>query len=191
MFYPIFYWGFCLMDVAMDIFYKNYQIRQHQNEENLENEVQEAVAGTKNLMLHSVTAISQLIDAKDRYTREHSQRVAEYSRLIADYMRGDATGEELELIYRSGLLHDIGKIAVPDAVLNKPERLTDEEYEVMKNTRSGAEKSYPGWSFCRRRIWEQPTIMSGTTAAAILMACTGRNFRRWCALSAQRMHWMR
>ena len=87
-FYPIFYWGFCLMVVAMDIFYKNYQIRQHQNEENLENEVQEAVAGTKNLMLHSVTAISQLIDAKDRYTREHSQRVAEYSRLIADYMQG-------------------------------------------------------------------------------------------------------
>lgn len=78
-FYPIFYWGFCLMDVAMDIFYKNYQIRQRQNEENLENEVQEAVAGTKNLMIHSVTAISQLIDAKDRYTREHSQRVAEYS----------------------------------------------------------------------------------------------------------------
>ena len=117
------------MDVAMDIFYKNYQIRQRQNEENLENEVQEAVAGTKNLMIHSVTAISQLIDAKDRYTREHSQRVAEYSRLIADYMRGGcASGEELELIYRSGLLHDIGKIAVPDAVLNKPERLTDEEY---------------------------------------------------------------
>lgn len=54
-FYPIFYWGFCLMDVAMDIFYKNYQIRQRQNEENLENEVQEAVAGTKNLMIHSVT----------------------------------------------------------------------------------------------------------------------------------------
>lgn len=132
-FYPIFYWGFCLMVVAMDIFYKNYQIRQQQNEENLENEVQEAVAGTKNLMIHSVTAISQLIDAKDRYTREHSQRVAEYSRLIADYMRGGcASGEELELIYRSGLLHDIGKIAVPDAVLNKPERLTDEEYEVMK-----------------------------------------------------------
>ena len=88
------------MVVAMDIFYKNYQIRQQQNEENLENEVQEAVAGTKNLMIHSVTAISQLIDAKDRYTREHSQRVAEYSRLIADYMKGGhATGEELELIY--------------------------------------------------------------------------------------------
>ena len=122
------------MVVAMDIFYKNYQIRQQQNEENLENEVQEAVAGTKNLMIHSVTAISQLIDAKDRYTREHSQRVAEYSRLIADYMKGGhATGEELELIYRSGLLHDIGKIAVPDAVLNKPERLTDEEYKEMKS----------------------------------------------------------
>ena len=117
-FYPIFYWGFCLMVVAMDIFYKNYQIRQQQNEENLENEVQEAVAGTKNLMIHSVTAISQLIDAKDRYTREHSQRVAEYSRLIADYMKGGhATGEELELIYRSGLLHDIGK----------PETLTVDE----------------------------------------------------------------
>lgn len=150
--------------------------------------MQEAVAGTKNLMIHSVTAISQLIDAKDRYTREHSQRVAEYSRLIADYMRGGcASGEELELIYRSGLLHDIGKIAVPDAVLNKPERLTDEEYEVMKNIRSGAERSYPVWSFCRRRIWARHTITSGTTEAAILMACTGRSFRRWSALSVRRM----
>ena len=93
--------------------------------------MQEAVAGTKNLMLHSVTAISQLIDAKDRYTREHSQRVAEYSRLIA-IICGRLRIRRTELIYRSGLLHDIGKIAVPDAVLNKPERLTDEEYEVMK-----------------------------------------------------------
>lgn len=176
------------MDVAMDIFYKNYQIRQRQNEENLENEVQEAVAGTKNLMIHSVTAISQLIDAQGPLHERTLPACGGVFQADRGYMRGGcASGEELELIYRSGLLHDIGKIAVPDAVLNKPERLTDEEYEVMKNIRSGAERSYPVWSFCRRRIWARHTITSGTTEAAILMACTGRSFRRWSALSVRRM----
>ena len=132
-YYPIFYWGFCLIVVTTDIFYKSYQMQQIENEADLENEVQEAVAETKNLMVHSVTAISQMIDAKDSYTQEHSRRVAEYSRLIAQHMeKSSYSEEELALLYRSALLHDIGKIAVPDAVLNKPERLTDEEYEIMK-----------------------------------------------------------
>lgn len=132
-YYPIFYWGFCLIVVTTDIFYKSYQIQQIENEADLENEVQEAVAETKNLMVHSVTAISQMIDAKDSYTQEHSKRVAEYSRLIAEHMeKSSYSEEELALLYRSALLHDIGKIAVPDAVLNKPERLTDEEYDIMK-----------------------------------------------------------
>ena len=132
-YYPIFYWGFCLIVVTTDIFYKSYQMQQIENEADLENEVQEAVAETKKLMVHSVTAISQMIDAKDSYTQEHSKRVAEYARLIAQHMeKSNYSEDELALLYRSALLHDIGKIAVPDAVLNKPERLTDEEYDIMK-----------------------------------------------------------
>ncbi len=132
-YYPIFYWGFCLLVVVMDIFYKRYQMMQTENEKNLEDEVQCAVRETQNLMVNSVTTISQMLDEKDSYTQEHSRRVAEYSRLIAQNLANASfTEEEISLIYRSALLHDIGKIAVPDAVLNKPARLTDEEYEVMK-----------------------------------------------------------
>lgn len=133
-YYPIFYWGFCLLVVVMDIFYKLYQIRQADNEKNLEAEVLEAVEGTKKLMIDAVTAISQMLDEKDGYTQEHSKRVAEYSKLIAKNLKAhEFTDEEISLIYRSAFLHDIGKIAVPDAVLNKPARLTDEEYGIMKN----------------------------------------------------------
>lgn len=59
--------------------------------------------------------------------------MAQYSELIAQNMKSRTyTKEEIDIIYRSALLHDIGKIAVPDAVLNKPSRLTDGEYELMK-----------------------------------------------------------
>lgn len=132
-FYPIFYWGFCLLVVVMDIFYKRYQMMQTENEKKLEEEVQCAVRGTQNLMVNAVTTISQMLDEKDSYTQEHSRRVAEYSRLIAQNLTNASfSEEEISLIYRSALLHDIGKIAVPDAVLNKPAHLTDEEYEIMK-----------------------------------------------------------
>ncbi len=133
-YYPIFYWGFCLLVVVMDIFYKQYQIRQADNEKHLQAEVLEAVDESKRLMIDAVTAISQMLDEKDGYTQEHSKRVAEYSMLIAKNLKTHKfTDEEISLIYRGALLHDIGKIAVPDAVLNKPSSLTDEEYGIMKN----------------------------------------------------------
>ena len=132
-FYPVFYWGFCLVVITVDIFYKNYQMRQADDEHELEKEVQSAVAGTKVLIINSVTAISRMLDEKDGYTQQHSKRVAQYSELIAQNMKSRTyTKEEIDIIYRSALLHDIGKIAVPDAVLNKPSRLTDGEYELMK-----------------------------------------------------------
>ena len=132
-FYPVFYWGFCLVVITVDIFYKNYQMTQADDEHELEKEVQSAVAGTKVLMINSVTAISRMLDEKDGYTQQHSKRVAQYSELIAQNMKSRTyTKEEIDIIYRRALLHDIGKIAVPDAVLNKPSRLTDGEYELMK-----------------------------------------------------------
>lgn len=77
-------------------------MQQIENEADLENEVQEAVAETKKLMVHSVTAISQMIDAKDSYTQEHSKRVAEYARLIAQHMeKSNYSEEELALLYRA------------------------------------------------------------------------------------------
>lgn len=132
-YYPIFYWGFCLIIVVMDIFYKLYQIRQIENEQTLETEVHRTISQTQNLMLTSVATISQMLDEKDGYTQEHSMRVAQYSKLVAENVTSaNFTDEEISLIYRSALMHDIGKIAVPDALLNKPEKLTDAEYEIMK-----------------------------------------------------------
>jgi HD-GYP domain-containing protein (c-di-GMP phosphodiesterase class II) len=77
-----------------------------------------------------IRSLVNAIDAKDSYTCGHSDRVAEYARLIAEEMRLDA--ETCETIYMTGLLHDIGKIGVPDGVLNKNEKLTEEEFELIK-----------------------------------------------------------
>jgi hypothetical protein len=56
-------------------------------------------------------------------------------------------GEELDSLYRSALLHDIGKIAVPDAILNKPSRLTDEEFDIMKQHTVWGRKILEGLEF--------------------------------------------
>jgi HD-GYP domain-containing protein (c-di-GMP phosphodiesterase class II) len=70
------------------------------------------------------------LDARDKYTRGHSERVACLGREIALELR--LSEKETEDIYISGLLHDIGKIGVPDHVLLKPGRLTDEEFQIIK-----------------------------------------------------------
>ena len=85
----------------------------------------------KNITLESIQAIARTIDAKDEYTNGHSIRVGYYSRQIAESLGIQA--DELENIYYIALLHDIGKIAIPDSILNKPGRLTDEEFKVMKS----------------------------------------------------------
>lgn len=79
----------------------------------------------------TILAIAKTVDAKDENTSQHSFRVAEYSCMIAQRM--GYSPEDLENLRRAALLHDIGKIGIPDNVLNKPGRLTDEEYAVMKS----------------------------------------------------------
>ena len=78
----------------------------------------------------TILSIANAVDARDKRTGRHSLRVAVYSMLIAAELGFD--GEELENIRQIGLLHDIGKIGVPDSILNKPAELTEEEYAVMK-----------------------------------------------------------
>ena len=70
------------------------------------------------------------VDNKDRYTARHSQEVTEYSLMIAREL--GFSPAELEHVRLSGLLHDVGKIGVPDSILRKPGRLTDEEFSVMR-----------------------------------------------------------
>ncbi|MDE7222712.1 MAG: response regulator [Acetatifactor sp.] len=74
--------------------------------------------------------LARTIDAKDKYTRGHSIRVANYSRELARRM-GKGKKEQ-ERIYRAALLHDVGKIRIPDEILGKPGKLTDEEYAYIK-----------------------------------------------------------
>lgn len=78
----------------------------------------------------TLEVLSKVIDAKDKYTNGHSKRVAFYTKVIATAM--NFTKEEVESAYGIGLLHDIGKIGIPDEVLNKPGRLNKEEFEIMK-----------------------------------------------------------
>lgn len=131
-YYPVFYWEFLLAMVVADLFYKSYRIRREQTEQEMEAEVQATMGKAQKLILSSVAAINQMIDEKDHYTSEHSRRVAQYSRIIAKHLDPTLSEEELERLYRSALLHDIGKIAVPDAILNKSSRLTDAEIDVMR-----------------------------------------------------------
>ncbi|MEY8423033.1 HD-GYP domain-containing protein [Lachnospiraceae bacterium 38-14] len=77
-----------------------------------------------------IRAFSKAIDVKDKYTNGHSARVAKYSQMIATQL--GCSWEQIEHIHNIALLHDIGKIFIPDHILNKPEPLTDEEFEIMK-----------------------------------------------------------
>ena len=86
----------------------------------------------------TVIAIARTVDAKDQRTSDHSRRVAIYSRQIAEAYGLDE--KQCRDIEWAAQMHDIGKIGIPDAILNKPARLTDEEYAIMKShTTRGAE----------------------------------------------------
>lgn len=79
----------------------------------------------------TIITIARTVDAKDENTSQHSQRVSEYSVMIAEKL--GYSKEDQEVLRKTALLHDIGKIAIPDRILNKAGRLTDEEYGVMKS----------------------------------------------------------
>ena len=90
------------------------------------------------MTLQTIATIANMIDARDEYTQGHSKRVSEYSAAIAEKL--GLPDEEIQNIRFVALLHDIGKIGVPDSVLNKPGKLTDEEYHLMKrHTITGSE----------------------------------------------------
>ena len=96
----------------------------------LHREVKIKTAELESLSLHVVQTLAKTIDAKDSYTNGHSERVAEYSREIARRYGYDE--DRQEEIYMMGLLHDVGKIGIPDDVINKPGKLTDEEFALIK-----------------------------------------------------------
>ena len=107
---------FCLIALFYFIGYKNEQLAGKKVEE---------------MNLQVITALASAIDAKDPYTRGHSTRVSRYSVLIAEALGWDRL--RIEDLRFAALLHDIGKIGVPDSILNKPGRLTDVEFSIIKS----------------------------------------------------------
>ena len=83
------------------------------------------------LFINSIRALAAAIDAKDPYTRGHSERVARYSSLVAREM--GLSSEDVRRVRLSALLHDVGKIGIDDRILRKPTALTEEEFEIMKS----------------------------------------------------------
>jgi putative nucleotidyltransferase with HDIG domain len=80
--------------------------------------------------LSIIRALSSTVDAKDHYTLGHSQKVSEFSVLISEEL--GMSEREIEIIKYAGLLHDIGKIAIPDDVIKKPARFNEQDFEIAK-----------------------------------------------------------
>ncbi len=85
----------------------------------------------KQLIREIVEAFAKVIDMKDKYTNGHSARVAEYTVMLAKELGYD--DETIDEFYNIALLHDIGKVGIPPEVLNKPGKLTDEEFKTIKS----------------------------------------------------------
>jgi diguanylate cyclase (GGDEF)-like protein len=93
-------------------------------------EVEQKTRENKNLFIRVVQSLAAAVDTKDIYAKGHSNRVAEYSKMIAK--RAGYTPARQDEIYFMGLLHDAGKIGIPDGILNKPGKLDEEEFEIIK-----------------------------------------------------------
>ena len=101
-------------------------------------ELQYEKNNSEKLLIELTQALATTIDAKDKYTSGHSKRVAEYSRMLAAALGKDEKTQQE--IYLFALLHDIGKIGVPDWIINKQDKLTEEEYaEIKKHPQIGYE----------------------------------------------------
>ena len=113
---------------SLIFYYMFFQTRIYQSE--IIGKQKEKIAMSEHFNLQMITTLAGTVDAKDSYTQGHSQRVAEYSRKIASRMGKDE--KFLKRIYYMGILHDIGKIGIPDSIINKKGKLTKEEYETVK-----------------------------------------------------------
>lgn len=104
----------------------------------LQRRLDEKTREMERITIQAIMTVANTVDAKDDYTKGHSMRVAAYSELMAQ--RLGWSEEEIQNIYYVAMLHDVGKIGVPDAVLNKPFKLTDLEFNLIKgHTIMGAE----------------------------------------------------
>lgn len=97
----------------------------------INDKLETAYTELKNAYRGTMESLRLAVDAKDSYTKNHSDRVSYYAVLLAKAL--NLPEEEIEIIRDGGLFHDIGKIGIPDAILQKTEKLTDDEYDDIKN----------------------------------------------------------
>ena len=109
---------------------QNYKLQLLSYNDDLKKEVKKQTIKVENFSRQLISALAKTIDAKDRYTNGHSERVAKYAKMIAAAMGKDIL--EQEKIYNIGMLHDIGKIGISGEIINKTTKLTDEEYNIIK-----------------------------------------------------------
>lgn len=106
-------------------------IKQMNEIKKINNELSDTYEMLEKAYLESVQTLRYTVEAKDFYTRGHSDRVSEYSVLLGKHL--NLPEETLNTLRVGGLFHDIGKIGVPDSILQKESKLTDDEYSEIKN----------------------------------------------------------
>ena len=122
----MFYWETSLLMIpVIYLFYRSYRLYLGKLEDE-KRHVEEMAA----LHLRTIEALAVAIEAKDQNTHDHLRRVSVYALEVAQEMKIE--GQELEALHAATLLHDIGKLAVPEHIISKPGRLTPEEFEKMK-----------------------------------------------------------
>lgn len=106
-------------------------ISQMQLIKNINNELKDTNDKLEKAYMESIETLRYTVEAKDVYTKGHSDRVAAYSVLIGKHF--NLSEEDLQILHLGGLFHDIGKIGIPDSILLKDSKLTDDEYSEIKN----------------------------------------------------------
>ena len=131
-----------------------------------------------------VETLAVTIDAKDRYTNGHSFRVSWYSVALAEKLGWPE--QELKQLERETLLHDIGKIGVPDAVLNKPGRLTDEEFAIIQSHTTSTGRVCPMTSSARSWSGTGESSLTPITWTYFWSCSTAALWTGWCSSGRQK-----
>ncbi len=128
--FPILYGAMVLAAMLPSFSIKSMQLEANEHSSQLQAAVQAEHDAVSRMTLQTITSICRTVDAKDAYTHQHSERVADYACMIAEDLGWNA--QQLSNLRSMARLHDIGKIGVPDALLKKTSALTKSEYEAVQ-----------------------------------------------------------